>query len=291
MYNISHISNTHSQYPPLLKEIGTPPESLFIAGNLQILQESGIAVVGSRAITRYGQQACTSIVRSLVQAGLTIISGLATGVDSLAHRTALDNGGRTIAVLGCGLNPDKIYPQEHINLAKRIVESDGALISEYPPDTSAKRYYFPQRNRIIAGLALGTLAVEARKKSGALITTQCALEENRDVFAVPGSIFSTRSHGTNALLKEGAVLVDSAADILNEIGWETQKTRQEEAFAVLTILQQRIIQAIGSGYCRAEELSKHLNIAPAILAQNLTDLEINEIVRKNNDYSYEISYR
>lgn len=213
---IEIITINNANYPPRLKEIPSAPAVLYGRGDLEILGNKSIAVVGSRKFTTYGKRAAQSLCRYLVRAGLTITSGLALGIDAIAHRAALEAGGKTIAVLGTGIDDATIYPRENFNLASLILENGGALITEYPPKTPSLKQNFPARNRIMAGLALGTLVIEAAEGSGSLITASCALEFNREVLAVPGDIFSLQSIGSNALIKNGAKLVQSASDILEE---------------------------------------------------------------------------
>jgi DNA processing protein len=201
-------------YPALLKGVPDAPAILFVKGRLPRDDEPSIAVVGTRRATAYGRQAAEKIAGELARAGVVIVSGLARGIDAVAHNAALAAGGRTLAVLGSGL--DRIYPSEHKGLAQRVVGS-GALISEFPLGEPPDAPNFPRRNRIVAGLARGTLVVEADRESGALITVDFALEQGRDVYSVPGSIFSPVSRGTNTLIKEGAKPVMSAEDILEDL--------------------------------------------------------------------------
>lgn len=203
-------------YPEILKEIYNPPQILYIKGSLTAL-ENGLAVVGSRNYTAYGQQLIEDIVRKLARTGLPIISGLALGVDAHAHRVALEEGARTIAILGTGVDLKSIYPSHNRHLAAKIIEAGGALVSEFPIGTAPLPYHFPQRNRIISGLTKATLVIEAREKSGALITARDALEQNRDVMAVPGNIYSDLSAGPNKLIKDGAKSVLSAQDVIDSL--------------------------------------------------------------------------
>ena len=189
-----------AEYPALLRPADGAPATLYVRGTLLPGDESAIAVVGNRQVTPYGRQVTLQLVGELAAQGVTIVSGLARGVDAVAHRRALEAGTRTIAVLGCGV--DVVYPAEHHGLAKDIV-AQGALVSEFPLGTKPDAPNFPMRNRVISGLSLGTLVVEAGETSGALITAARALEQNREVFAVPGSIYSPRSAGTNRLIKRG----------------------------------------------------------------------------------------
>lgn len=202
-------------YPALLREISDPPPLLFVHGDASCLAEAQLAIVGSRNPTPTGGETAFAFARHLAGAGLTITSGLALGIDAAGHRGALAGGGRTVAVLGCGL--DRIYPVRHRELAQEIA-ARGAVISEYPPGTAPLPQHFPRRNRIISGLSLGTLVVEAALRSGSLITARCAAEQGREVFAIPGSIHNPLARGCHALLRQGAKLVETAQDILEELG-------------------------------------------------------------------------
>ncbi|MDH3359276.1 MAG: DNA-processing protein DprA [Desulfobulbaceae bacterium] len=202
------------EYPDQLRTIHDPPALLYLKGSVEVLNSDGIAVVGARAASTYGLQMARRFSEDIARRGLTIISGLALGIDSNAHTGALSASGTTVAVLGCGL--DIVYPPRNIKLFKEIADK-GALVSEYPPGTPPDGFRFPARNRIISGLAFGVLVVEAAKRSGSLITAQLALEQGREVFAVPGRIDSGKSEGTHRLLQEGAKLVHSVDDILEEL--------------------------------------------------------------------------
>jgi DNA processing protein len=201
-------------YPRILREIPGPPPVLYFRGSLATQDEPTVAIVGTRRATSYGREVTSRVATDLAAAGVTVVSGLAKGIDGFAHRAALEGGGRTIAVLASGV--DIIYPPEHRQLADRIVES-GALISDYPPGTKPDAPNFPARNRIISGLSLATIVVEAPARSGALITVGFAADQGRDVYSVPGSILSSASDGTNKLLRDGATPLTSAADILNDL--------------------------------------------------------------------------
>ncbi len=213
MTAITRIRRRDPAFPPLLAAIHDPPAQLFVRGaaDVALLAEGAVAVVGARACSSYGRGVARTLARELAAAGLVVVSGMARGIDGEAHRGALEVGGRTVAVLGCGIDRD--YPAAHAELARRIVER-GLVLSEYEPGVEPSPWRFPARNRIIAGLCSATLVVEARERSGALITADFALEEGRDVLAVPGEITSALSAGTNALLKLGATPVTSAADVL-----------------------------------------------------------------------------
>lgn len=201
-------------YPENLKNIYDPPLFLYVKGRLSSRDKHAVAVVGSRTASEYGLKVTGEISRHLARFGITVVSGMARGIDSAAHAAALAGGGRTIAVLGSG--PDVIYPPENRMLYERIVDQ-GAVISEYPLGTEPNSYNFPPRNRIISGMSLGVLVAEASPKSGSLITAKLALEQGRDVYAVPGNVYSYKAKGTHTLLKSGAKLVDNAGDILEEL--------------------------------------------------------------------------
>ncbi len=201
-------------YPARLKTIHDPPPVLSMSGALSDADHHGVAIVGTRHATPAGRVIAEQLSRGLAEAGLTVVSGLARGVDGVAHRSALEAGGRTIAVLGCGI--DRTYPPEHQALRKKI-EERGAVLSELPPGAYPHAHHFPKRNRIISGLSLGVVVVEAAPKSGSLITARLAAEQGREVFAVPGSVQSEQSRGTNGLIKQGAKLVEQAADIIEEL--------------------------------------------------------------------------
>lgn len=201
-------------YPSLLKQIGEPPLVLYIRGHGELLSKHAVAIVGTRRPTAYGTSVTLRLASDLAQRGLVVVSGLARGIDSAAHRGALEGGGKTVAVLGTGA--DVIYPRENKKLAEKIVES-GAVISEFPLGTSPSPQNFPIRNRIISGLSLGAVIIEAAEYSGSLITSRLALEQDREVFALPGNITSAQSFGPNHLIKQGAKLVDSWIDVVEEL--------------------------------------------------------------------------
>lgn len=214
---IEEISIESKEYPEQLREIYDAPLKLYVLGNKEILNQTGVAIVGSRNATEYGKRVALQFSKDLSKNGINIISGLALGIDTCAHLGTLhqDCIGKTIAVLGSGL--DEIYPKQNISLARKIIHMGGCLISEYPLETKPEKMHFPQRNRIISGLSKGVLVVEASEKSGALITADFALEQGREVFAVPGNISNFTSVGTNNLIKQGAKLVASFEDIVIEI--------------------------------------------------------------------------
>ena len=213
-YKVKAITWNDPAYPSRLKQIDDCPPLIYIRGSLSPEDECCITVVGTRRASFYGRQTTQDIVTGLVRNRVTIVSGLAKGIDATAHRTALEAGGRTIAILGCGL--DIIYPNDHATLARQIMEQ-GALISEFPLGTRPKAELFPRRNRLMSGMSLAVLVVEAGERSGALITARWAVEQNRKVFTVPGSIFSLSSKGTDYLIQRGAKLVYNYSNILEEL--------------------------------------------------------------------------
>jgi len=213
--NINIVAIKDTDYPELLKQIYNPPFALYVKGHIKPVAPH-IAIVGSRKTSSYGKQAAQILSKGLASKSLTIVSGLATGIDTIAHTEALQAGQETIAVLGSGIDTNSIYPASNKKLAEAII-NQGALISEFPVGTAPLRYHFPMRNRIISGLSLATLIIEAGETSGALITAKYALEQNREVFAIPGSIFSENSIGTNNLIKSGAKLTTNAQEIIEEL--------------------------------------------------------------------------
>ena len=213
---IDIVSIRSPKYPEPLQTIHDPPPLLYIRGIVLPKDRFSLAVIGTRRFTAYGRRQAERLTSALARSGFTIISGLARGIDAVAHRTALKSGGRTLAVLGSGHR--KLYPPEHEELAEEIIASGGAVLSEYPPLHPSATWTFPQRNRIVSGLSLGVLVIEAPKRSGAMISARMAGEQGRDIFAVPGSIESDASRGCHALIRDGAYLVESVDDILEVLG-------------------------------------------------------------------------
>jgi len=209
-------------FPAELKTIPQPPKVIYTRGRLK--KETRVAIVGTRLCSDYGKLVAANIAQELVEAGIVIVSGLTPGIDTIAHKTAVENKARTIAVLGTGLDKRSIYPQTNVVLAENILENDGLLISEYPPGMHGARYSFPQRNRIIAGLSLAVVVIEAKEKSGSLITAGWALKQGKLIFAVPGSVYSANSQGCHQLIKKGAILARNAKDILDGIGIDSQQS-------------------------------------------------------------------
>jgi len=203
-------------YPLLLSKISNPPKALYVRGEI-LRNEKCFAIVGTRKCSNYGREVAFSIARDLSKAGLTIVSGMAIGIDTCAHKGTIDADGRTIAILGTGIDEKTIYPRENLRLSEKILENKGCLISEYPAGTRGTKLSFPERNRLISGLSLGVLVVEANFGSGALITANYARKQGKKIFAIPGSIHSINSRGCHNLIKQGAKLVENANDILKEL--------------------------------------------------------------------------
>src|SRR3989344_8690 len=225
---IKIIKKSSKEYPKILREIVNAPKQLYVRGQLPKNHEMNFAIVGTRAASEYGKTLAFKIAKELSELGFNIVSGLALGIDTQAHLGALARSCKTIAVLGSGIDDASIFPKENLALVKKIVDSGGAVISEYEPKAKSEIWYFPERNRIVSGLSRGALVVEAPEKSGALITARLALEQNREVFAIPGSVFSKNSIGANNLIKSGAKMVTSVDDILEELNLTGLKSKREE---------------------------------------------------------------
>lgn len=261
-------------YPPLLAELHDPPPRLYLRGDpADVLALPAVAVVGARSCSSYGAQVARDLSRELAGAGVLIVSGLARGVDGEAHRGALAGGGLTAAVLGCGIDRD--YPRAHAELARRIVESGGLVVSEYAGGIEPAPWRFPARNRIIAGLAAATVVVEARERSGALITADFALELGREVFAVPGEITSALSTGTNDLIRQGATPLLSADDVLDVLGIERASPGMPDT---LSPGAQAAFGLLADEPRSLDELVRATRLASAEAAAALTELELAGLV-------------
>ena len=265
------------EFPRLLKETPFPPELLYIKGSLPDESLIHIAVVGTRKCSNYGKEACEKIVAGLAEYKIVIVSGLALGIDTISHKTAISNNAKTIAVLGSGLKDDILYPKTNLRLSREIVEKGGCVISEYAYAARPTTFTFPQRNRVIAGLSKGTFVIEAPEKSGALITANFALDYNRDVFSLPGSIFSQNSAGTNKLIKAGATPVTSAEDILEALGIEPKEAEKKEIS--LSPLEEKIISALIEPMTR-DELIRKTGLTAKEINPALSFLEIRGIIKE-----------
>ncbi|HEC34114.1 MAG TPA: DNA-protecting protein DprA [Chloroflexi bacterium] len=271
-------------YPQLLREVHDPPPLLYVRGRLEPEDGWAVAVIGTRRASAYGREVTRRLVAALARSGITIVSGLARGIDGAAHRVALEAGGRTIAVLGCGI--DRVYPPEHRRLADQIA-AHGALISEYPLGTPPEPGNFPPRNRIISGLSLGVLIVEAGRGSGALITADYAAEQGRDVFAVPGSILAAGSAGANRLIQDGANMVLEPADILRELNL-TMVAEQAEAREVLpaTEAEAALLAHLGAEPVHVDELGEAVGLPIAQITSTLAMMELKGMVRQVGGMKY-----
>ncbi len=283
-YNIEAITVESPQYPCMLREIPDCPAVLFVRGKLISCSEHSIAVVGTRRATAYGKQVTEELVRNLALNKITIISGLAKGIDTTAHKAALEANGRTIAIFACGL--DIVYPYENAKLAREIMEK-GALISEHPLGVKPKAEYFPQRNRILSGLSRGVLIVESGETGGALITANFALEQDREVFAVPGSVYSPLSKGPNKLIQQGAKLVIDYIDILEELnlpvidhpcGTITKNDPDE--------IESIIIKSIYYEPLHIDQICRNTELNIAVVQSYLTMMELKGLVKHIGNLNY-----
>lgn len=268
-------------YPKILKEIYDPPIILYYKGEILPADERAIAVVGTRKISGYGKLVTEKLTKELVESEITIISGLARGVDTQAHKTAIETGGRTLAVLGGGLK--HVFPPENVSLADKIAYGFGAVLSEFPPDHPSLPGNFPARNRIIAGLSRAVLVTEAAEDSGSLITARLALEQGKDIFAIPGPITSDLSKGPLNLIKQGAKLVASGEEILEELGWDKDEGRkikgEGEKGIELTEEEKKVLESLQNENKHIDEMCKELNFSAAIVSASLVKMEIQGLVK------------
>ena len=274
-------------YPQRLKMIPDPPPMLYLTGNLQEVDHQALAIVGSRTSTFGGRAFTQQLSGNLAELGFTIVSGLARGIDAAAHQGAIDAGGRTLAVLGCGI--DRTYPSEHKNLREQI-ESQGAVLTEFPPGTAPRGHHFPQRNRVISGLSMGVVVTEAAAKSGSLVTARLATEHNREVFAVPGSVHHPLSHGPHLLIKQGAKLVEGPEDILEELVPQLEtpfrdRIRSQAALSSphalgLRAEEETLIHHIALEPTSLEDVISQSSFTPAETMSLLLTLELKGVVRQ-----------
>lgn len=274
--NIHVITYTDTHYPPLLKEIYDPPFLLYVKGEIEVLHTPCVAIVGTRRASFYGMKTATRLAQGLAEAGITVVSGLARGIDTAAHKGALQARGKTIAILGCGL--DIVYPPENKKIYAEIMQQ-GAIISEFPLGTPPVARNFPVRNRIISGLSLGVIVVEAALKSGSLITARLALEQGREVFAVPGQIDTFHSKGTHSLIKQGAKLVETIADVLEELRLPGVETPIEKREDKLDPVSEQILSLLQAPR-QLDEIATILNQDVAELSTTLTMLEIQGLIKQ-----------
>jgi DNA processing protein len=283
-YRVRVVTCEDPDYPPRLREIYDYPPVLYVRGGLPTEDEPCLAIVGTRRPTIYGRQVTEEIVADLAGSKITIISGLARGIDSVAHRAALEAGGKTVAVFGSGL--DIVYPRENAKLAQAIMEH-GALVSEYPLGVRPKAENFPLRNRIMSGLSLGVLVVEAGERSGALITAHQAVEQNREVFAIPGSILSPASQGTNRLIQEGAKLVRNYTDILQELNLTIVVQQAEiKEFSPANEVESATLKQLSSEPNHIDEICRRSGLTMPEVSSTLAMLELKGIARQVGNMNY-----
>jgi DNA processing protein len=282
--NITVLTWDDETYPRRLKEINQPPPVIYVRGSLKIEDEWSIAVVGTRRVSPYGRQAAEEIASGLARNGLTVVSGLARGIDAIAHQTALKSGGRTIGVLGCGV--DRIYPPEHRRLASQMIEQ-GAVISDYPLGTPPEGVNFPPRNRIISGLSMAVAIIEAGERSGALITASFAADQGRDVFALPGSIFSPQSAGTNRLIDTGAFPLLSIQSILDVLNLALVHEKQT-ASRVLPAneIEASLLEVLSHDPQHVDEIRNRSDLPIQKVTASLTLMELKGLVRQVGGMKY-----
>ncbi len=287
---ITVITALNPLFPKLLRapEVDAPAV-LYCRGNVDIMNTECVAVVGTRACTSYGKQMAKIVSSDLASNGVTVVSGLASGIDAYAHEAALDVGGNTIAVLGSGLN--KVTPVGNAQLHDRIIENGGLIISEYKPNADANRFTFPERNRIVSGLSRGVCVIEAAEKSGALITARLALEQNREVFCVPGNVTSARSAGCNNLIFEGANFVRNGMDILSYLSIKptaTEKKEQTNAKIIVDKDQKKVYSLLEEGIKSFDGLVEKSGISPAQLSPILLSMELDDLIERDSVNTFAI---
>lgn len=271
-HGLSAVTLRDPAYPPDLAAIHDPPAVLFVRGALPNPGRAHLAVVGTRHPSGYGERVTREFCEPIARSGAVIVSGLAYGVDAVAHRAALDAEGTTVAVLGGGLDDQSVYPSQHRALLSHIVAGGGAILSEFPPGTHVMKHHFPFRNRVIAGLSRGTLVVEAKATSGSLITARCALESGRDVFAIPGPIHSPLSEGPNNLIKAGAYAATTPGDVLSRLGLEARDSKPD--YVPGSPEERALYDALSRDPRHADELSALANLPPAAVSSTLTLMEL-----------------
>ena len=286
------------QYPSLLKQIYDPPLTLWIKGDVKVLESPSISVVGTRSCSSYGKHMARRLVQKLVDEQITITSGLAYGIDTVAHQTTVDNGGKTIAVLGSGI--DVIYPRSNLPLSQKIVETGGAVISEFPPGTAPDAQNFPVRNRIVSGLSMGTLVIESGLKGGSMITINSAINQNREAFAIPHALTANNNRGCNTLIRDGvAKLVMDAGDILNEIthfkrtfsenevneppkpAWQTKELTEQQEHICKTISED-------DGTMHIDNLAETLDTSTSVLLADLLQLEMQGCIEQKAGKHFQV---
>lgn len=275
--DVSIITFNDESYPPLLKQINDPPPYLYVKGDLSIKNNKVVAVVGTRYPSPYGQTATKELAQRLVEEGYTIVSGMARGIDSMAHKSAIDNKGRTVAVFGCGINV--VYPESNKELSKKIIDH-GALITEYSINTPPLQMNFPERNRIISGMATALIVVEASLNSGTMITVSHALDQGREVFAAPGQIYSMMSQGTNRLIKHGATMIDSIDTLIEELNNLTSFEDEDKRPQQVPDAYVDILKYISNEPVALDTVISQSNIETSKVMSILTEMELNGFVKQ-----------
>jgi len=289
MDEIKQIKIDDEGYPESLKKIGSPPKVLYCRGIPPKEKETLFAMVGTRHPTPYGQQASLQIAGELANQGIIIVSGLAPGIDTFSHKACIENKKRTIAVLGTGIDEKSVYPQTNLLLSRKIVEYGGCLISELPPGTKGSKFSFPRRNRIISGLSSGVLIVEAKEKSGSLITAEFAIKQNKKLFAVPGQIYSLNSAGTNKLIKNGqALLIENSNDILKELNLEQLEIIQSKT-APDSEEERLILDILKNGALDIDKIIEKTKLKTSLVASTLALMEVSDKVRNLGSNTYSLN--
>ncbi|MDO8530426.1 MAG: DNA-processing protein DprA [bacterium] len=288
MEEIKQIKITDKNYPKAIKKLSDAPEVLYYRGTLPTADEICVAVVGTRRPSDYGQRATLQITGELADAGVTVISGMAPGIDTFAHRTCVERGKRTIAVLGTGIDEKSLYPKSNLQLSRDIIKTGGCLITEYPAGTRATKFTFPQRNRIVVALSQGVVVIEAKEKSGSLITARLANEQKKELFAVPGPIYTLNSIGPNKLIKAGATLTESAQDVLDVLGIELAPRSFSEV-ASENPEEQLIFAALKEESLTIDAILKKTKLSVPVVGAALANMEISGKIRNLGGNTYSLN--
>jgi DNA processing protein len=287
-HDIVRILHEQPEYPAMLGPFTDAPRQLYLRGNIALLERPCVAVVGTRAATQYGTEVTRRIVSELVRAGVVIVSGLALGIDAIAHQAALDAGGHTIAVLGGGIDDDTIAPRQNLSLAHDILTQDGLILSEYENGTVPSKWTFPERNRIVSGLSRAVVVTEAAARSGALITARLAADQGREVYAVPGSIFWPRSAGPHQLIRDGAHPLTSAGELIAELGLPASMDASERSLSTLTPEQRRIVVILNDGPTHLDDIIVRSGLTTPETSSLLVRMELDGIVERIDGNHYRI---
>lgn len=288
MAEIKEVKITDKDYPESIKTLSDAPKILYYSGILPTKDEICVAVVGTRRPSSYGEQVAYQITGELVNSGITIVSGLAPGVDTFAHKACVERGKRTIAVLGSGIDESAMYPQENIELSRQIVKNGGCLISEYPPTKPGMLHQFPARNRIVVALSAGVLVVEAKERSGSLITARLANDQHKKLFAVPGPVYTLNSKGPNKLIKAGATLTESAQDILDVLGIEPSMAQRVEVLAA-SPQENAIFAALQEGALYIDNIIEKTKLSAPVAGSTLALMEISGKIRNLGGNTYSLN--